>query len=174
MREISNPHFEIDGNFSHLELILRRLGVDDIISLKRVLSGQVNAVYLVNNEFIVRFSNGEQDGRNFQKEAMVIAGIAERVAVSEIILVDCSLAQIPFDVIVSRKKSGDTLARKWLSSADIQKRNYIQRLCDELKKLHKLPLEDFSFLIQTTPWQIKFQKYLVREEGQEDMNLVLN
>lgn len=160
MQEMSNPHFKIDENFAYLELILKRLRGSGITSLKRVLSGQVNAVYLVNGEYIIRLSDGRQDGRNFQKEAMVIAGIAKRVAVPEIILVDCSQSQIPFDVIVSRKKPCDTLARKWLFSANTQKRNYVRKLCDELKKLHKLSLEDFSFLTQTTPWQIKFQKYI--------------
>ncbi|GEM_PF-6088819 len=151
-----------DKNYFYIKLIFKKIGIgiNKITSLKRILSGQVNLVYLVNNKYIIRFSDGQQDGRNFKKEAKVLDVIGNRVLSPEVVLVDCSHKYIPFDTIVLKRIRGKTLAQEWLDCSSLQRKNYIIQLCRQLKTIHKLPLEEFSFLSRGLSWGVEFETYI--------------
>lgn len=156
-----SPGIEIDDNYTHVRLLAEILGVVHVTSLKRVLSGQINSVYFLNEEFVLRFSDGLQDGRLFEKEARILSAISRRVLVPELAYVDSSRTNFPFDIIVSRMLNASTLAVQWALSPDLQRRKYVHQLSSELSRLHRLPLRDFPFLMEDpTPWHIRFQDYV--------------
>lgn len=143
---------------NYIKLLIKIIGVEKIISFEQIDSGQLNRVFLFNNKFVIRFSDGRHDGRNFLREEKIINVIAKRVSVPEIIFSDFSFEKIQLDVIVLKKITGITLAKKWLQFSYAQQKKIICQLCDELKKLHRLPVEDFNFLPPANSWSNIFKK----------------
>jgi thiamine kinase-like enzyme len=154
---------QIDNNkLSYLKNTINKLGDPKIVSVKRVMSGQVNEVYNINDKFIVRFSDGHQDGRTFLKEYKIYKAINGKVNIPQVIFTDFSHKNIYLDVIACLNiKESKTLAEKWISISLKDKEEYIKKICKELKKLHSLKLNDFKFLdLKPGSWPIQYGKYI--------------
>lgn len=139
-------------------------------SFERISSGQMNRVYGVNEDLVLRFSM-ERDGRNFAKEARVLEALSGHVKVPEVLYADCSKSTLPFDVLVTQRKPGVTLAKAWLTAKPEEKQAYLKELCHELRKLHCTPPEEVPFLGQGEPWANRYEALLgetFREAASDD------
>ncbi|MFH1656527.1 MAG: aminoglycoside phosphotransferase family protein [Candidatus Nealsonbacteria bacterium] len=159
-----NIHFIEDKKLYYIKDIFFKMGIQEIVTIERVMSGQINEVYAVNNKFIVRLSSGKQDGLTFLKEYKIYKIIKEYLKIPLILFTDFSRKKIPFDVIISLKLDGKTLAHQWVFSSVKQRQFYIKQLCQELKILHNLPLSNFPFLIKNNNfshwWPKKYKRYI--------------
>lgn len=159
MADIANIDRNQGDPAEHISAVLQLAGISQIGKIEKVLSGGMNQVYIIDDELVVRLNDG-RDGRTFERESKILQTIKGRVKVPEIVFSDFSQTQMPFDIIVLKRIQGKPLFSEWLTLNDSQHRACIMQICDELRKLHGLPLEDICNLEEETPWVTRFERYI--------------
>jgi len=157
--DIANIDRNQDDPAEQISAVLQLAGISQVGKIERILSGGMNQVYIVDDELVIRINDG-RDGRTFERESKILKTIKGRVKVPEIVFSDFSQTQMPFDIMVLKRIPGQPLVSEWSTLNDSQRRVYIMRICDELRKLHGLPLGDIRELGEETPWATRVEQYI--------------
>ncbi|MBI3910730.1 MAG: phosphotransferase [Armatimonadetes bacterium] len=101
--------------------------------------GQINRVYLVNSELVLRFRPSGKSAEGFLTEQTLLALLQGRVPVAPVVLADTTRRLVDADYLVTRRLPGQTLAREWLTATSGPRRRWLLRQWVELlRAIHEV------------------------------------
>ena len=121
-----------------VERAFARHGLGPVCRVERLAGGQINAVYLVNGDMVLRVRPVEKDGSAFRKEAALFERLRGRVPVPEIVALDEAGEALPAAYMISRRVQGETLARVWLTAGPRRRVWLLGQLAEMLRGLHEI------------------------------------
>lgn len=158
MRDVDNIDRSQDDQAEQISAVLRLAGVSQAAKVIRILNGGMNLVYMIDDELVVKL-NDRRDGRTFERESKTLHAIRGEIKAPELVFSDFSQTQVSLDIIVLKKIQGVSLMSEWVTLTDSQRRDYVMQICGELRKLHRIPLDNIQTLIET-PWSDRFERYV--------------
>jgi aminoglycoside phosphotransferase (APT) family kinase protein len=135
--------------------ILAAHGLGPLRALGPLAGGQINQVYLLNGEFVLRIRPAEKSGAAFLTERTLYDRLrrlqaapsaggdcslrptgGDRVPVPEVLAVDTSRAIVPADYMLTRRLPGESLARAWVRAAPPEREQLARAFADLLRQVH--------------------------------------
>ncbi len=116
--------------------ILTAHGLGELRQLRPLSGGQINRVFLVNGDLVLRFRPEERCSGAFLTEAVLFERLRGRLPVPEVLAVDSSRSLVPADYVLARRLPGESLPRAWLRARPPQRERWMAALAELLRALH--------------------------------------
>ena len=119
----------------------RAHGWGPVHSLRSLGGGWIHRVYLVNEEYVLRFRPPERSGESLLTEEALTRLLEGRAPVPEIVRADTSRSLVNADYVVLRRLPGEPLARVWLyEESHARRREWVRRWVELLRTIHAVRL----------------------------------
>ncbi|MCH9684532.1 MAG: aminoglycoside phosphotransferase family protein [Deltaproteobacteria bacterium] len=145
-----------------VHLALEAAGVPRPWRIQSVPEGIGNHVFFVGDELVVRVGTGT-DGAKFPAAIAVLRAAAGVVRVPEVVHADMSCTVVPYPVMVLRRLPGRPLCRSWSDLDAEQRISALERLMEELDRLHRVPDDRVPDSMRTVPWWARREAFIRRE-----------
>ncbi|SHF19160.1 Phosphotransferase enzyme family protein [Caldanaerobius fijiensis DSM 17918] len=116
----------------------------EVKSIKKIEIGFTNKVYLINNEFILKVCEDEENEDNFEKEVFFYDFFKDKIPVPQISVYDNSKKVYNKFFMIYPKIQGDNLYSKWHLMSNSERRDIIRQLCEILRVINKSSYEEFT------------------------------
>ncbi len=126
-----------------VEQIFIQHNLGKVKSFKKIGIGFTNEVYSVNDEFILKVCEDEDNEEKFEREVFFYDFFKDKIPVPKIILYDNSKKIYDKFFMIYPKIQGDNLYSKWHLMSNSERKNIIKQLCDILRKINKSSYEKF-------------------------------
>jgi aminoglycoside phosphotransferase (APT) family kinase protein len=134
----TGPFAAVPVTAAEMARLFERHGLGPVHRLERLRSGQINAAYLVNGEWVVRVRPVGKDGAAFRKEQALFERLRGRVPVPEVVALDETGAALPSACLICRRAPGETLASAWLRAGPRQREWLLAQLGELLRAVHEV------------------------------------
>lgn len=119
----------------------RAHGWGPVHSLRSLGGGWIHRVYLVNEEYVLRFRPPERSGESLLTEQTLSRLLEGRAPVPQIVLADTSRTLVNADYVVLRRLPGEPLARVWLrEESHARRRELVRQWVGLLRTIHEVRL----------------------------------
>jgi aminoglycoside phosphotransferase (APT) family kinase protein len=116
--------------------ILAAHGLGDLRDLRPLAGGQINPVYLLNREFVLRLRPAERKGGAFLTEAALYARLRGRVPVPDVLAVGAAGSLVDAEYLLARRLPGESLTRAWLAAPAARQERLVSRFSELLRAIH--------------------------------------
>ncbi|MCB9809193.1 aminoglycoside phosphotransferase family protein [Candidatus Nomurabacteria bacterium] len=126
-----------------IEKIFTENNLGEVKSIKKIEVGFTNKVYSVNEDFILKVCEDEENEENFEKEVFFYDFFKDKIPVPKVIFYDNSKQIYNKFFIVYPKIQGNNLYAKWHLMTDDERKNIIKQLCEFLKIINNADYKKF-------------------------------
>lgn len=126
-----------------IEKIFTESNLGEIKSIKKIDIGFTNKVYSINDNFILKICEDEDNKENFEKEVFFYDFFEDKIPVPKVIFYDNSKSIYNKFFIIYPKIQGDNLYAKWHLMTDDERKNIIKQLCEFLKIINNADYKKF-------------------------------
>lgn len=126
-----------------IKKIFEENNLESIKSIEKIEIGFTNKVYSINDKFILKVCEDEDNEKNFEKEVFFYELFKNKLPVPEVIIFDNSKKIHNKLFIIYPKIKGDTLYSQWHLMNNDERRDMIKQICDILKTINKTSLNEF-------------------------------
>ncbi len=126
-----------------IQQIFTKNNLGKIKSVEKMTVGFTNAVYSINNTFILKVCENEANEKNFAKEAFFYNLFKNTIPVPEIIVYDNTKTLCNKNFIIYHKIIGDNLYTKWHVMTNAERKNAIKQLCNILQKVNDTDYREY-------------------------------
>ncbi len=138
--------------------------------------GVRNLCFYVNDSFVVRFNTQDRGSAKFQSERMAYDLLAQQsLPVPQVLVLDESQAIVPYDLTITTRLPGQTLASSWQLLPADQLHSLIHAIGQALARIHACTFPAFGKLrsLNYASWAGYVQDYVQRYlRSANDMHLL--
>jgi len=124
--------------------IFKKYNLGAVKSVKKIDIGFTNKVYSINNKFILKVCEDENNEEKFEMEVYFYNFLKNKIFVPEIKIFDKSKDIYEKYFMIYLKIEGDNLYSIWHLLNNDERRNIIKQLCSILKIINKSPYKRFT------------------------------
>jgi aminoglycoside phosphotransferase (APT) family kinase protein len=114
--------------------------------------GWVNVTAFVNNDFVIRFNARDAQLPKFQCEKIAFKLLKNCISVPELLVLDESKKDAPYDYIICKKIESKNLEQNWPSLSEVDRNNLAYQAGQLLAKIHSVSLENFGEISEFGPF----------------------
>lgn len=114
-----------------------------IKEIKELKGGFINKVFLVNNEYVIKFSSKRKE---FYKEDYILRNFSS-LPIANYVIYDNSSEIVPEEYIIETKLEGENLGALWPSLTEIQKEQIFEEYILTLKKFHSYNFDFYGSVV---------------------------
>lgn len=126
-----------------IEKIFTENNIGEVKSIKKIEVGFTNKVYSINDDFILKVCEDEENEENFEKEVFFYDLFKDKIPVPKVIFYDNSKQIYNKFFIIYPKIQGDNLYAKWHLMNNDERKSIIKQLCEFLKIINKADYKKF-------------------------------
>ena len=108
----------------------------DDTNLEKINVGFTNAIYKVNDSFIVKICNDIDNEDKFKKEIDFYKANATNTLIPKLFYSNTEKLDVPYFYEILEKIEGVTLYNVWHTFSEEQREDIIRQLCDAMKQMH--------------------------------------
>lgn len=108
----------------------------DDSNVEKINVGFTNAIYKVNESFIVKICNDIDNEDKFKKEIDFYKANATNTLIPKLFYSNTEKLDVPYFYEILEKIEGVTLYNVWHTFSEEQRENIIMQLCDAMKQVH--------------------------------------
>ncbi len=130
--------------------------IDDVYSIQKIEIGFTNAVFSINNKYILKVCKDIKNENRFEKEVFFYELFKDKIPIPKLIIYDETKKLCDFKFIIYPKIKGDNLYAIWHILNDDERKHIVKQICGFLRIINNASLEDFTttFNLQSKPnWQ---------------------
>ena len=125
----------------------------------RINIGFTNALYNVDDKYIIKVCTDYSNEGKFQKEINFYNSNKDNELISKLFISDTSKKNVPYMYEILEKIDGVTLYDVWHILSETQREDIIRQLCDAMKKFHSNKGESYDWVKRTSDLYISlYQK----------------
>lgn len=129
-------------NLATVNKILKAHNLGAAQSFSKIEVGFTNAVYLVDDSYILKVCESDDNETPFRNEAKLYEYFAKRLPVPQIIHYDDTKELYTRDYLLYTKIHGDNLYNVWHLLSNEQRKDIVRQLCSMLKEISSSSIED--------------------------------
>ena len=118
----------------------------DDFNVEKINVGFTNAIYKVNNSFIVKICNDIDNEDKFKKEIDFYKANATNNLIPKLFYSNTEKTDIPYLYEILEKVEGLTLYNVWHTFSEEQREDIIRQLCDAMKQMHSNIGEKYDWI----------------------------
>lgn len=118
----------------------------DDFNVEQIKVGFTNAIYKVNNSFIVKICNDIDNEDKFKKEIDFYKANATNNLIPKLFYSNTEKTDIPYLYEILEKVEGLTLYNVWHTFSEEQREDIIRQLCDAMKQMHSNIGEKYDWI----------------------------
>lgn len=147
----------------------------DDSNVEKINVGFTNAIYRVNNSFIVKICNDIDNENKFKKEIDFYKANATNNLIPKLFYSNTEKTDIPYFYEILEKVEGLTLYNVWHTFSEEQREDIIRQLCDAMKQMHSNIGEKYDWIQYNKDkfnsfFEVAKNKGLLNEEEIEIIN----
>ena len=104
--------------------------------IKKIKVGFTNELYNIDNKYIVKICNNEENEINFQKEIEFYNANKYNILIPKMYYVDTTKSIIPYYYEILEKVEGQSLYNVWHKLTNKERESIIEKICSAMKKIH--------------------------------------
>ena len=118
----------------------------DDSNVEKINVGFTNAIYKVNNSFIVKICNDIDNEDKFKKEIDFYKANATNTLIPKLFYSNTEKLDVPYFYEILEKIEGVTLYNVWHTFSEEQREDIIRQLCDAMKQMHSNIGEKYDWI----------------------------
>lgn len=118
-------------------------GLGRVESVKRIEIGFTNEVYLVNDDFILKVCEDENNEEKFEREVFFYNLFRDKIPVPKIRVFDNTKKIYGKFFMIYPKIEGNNLYSRWHLLSNEERKKIIGQLCEILREINKSPYDEF-------------------------------
>jgi aminoglycoside phosphotransferase (APT) family kinase protein len=138
-----------------ISAIFRTHNLANTPSITRITTGFTNEVYVV-DDYILKVCVDTHNEPNFEREIFLYQALRGLVKIPEPIVADTSKILLSKFYMIYQKIEGDPVGRRWHLLKDAQRRELVEDLCQQLRRMDDFPMEEYRHRFGLNPhlgWQ---------------------
>lgn len=137
---------------------IERIIGESITEIKKISYGYTNQIYSINDKYIIKICINENNYKNFQRASEFCKKYYGTINCPRIIY-SCLDPKNRNMWQIEEKAKGVNLSFKWGRFNYKEKESVVSKICESLKSIHNIPVEDvFENGMKTNDWIEKFKK----------------
>lgn len=131
---------------------------EPINEIKEISYGYTNQIYSINDKYILKICINENNYKNFQRASEFCQKYYGTINCPKIVY-SCLDSENKNMWQIEEKAKGVNLSFRWKELNDEEKEDIISKICESLKSIHSIPVEDvFGDVMKPDDWKEKFKK----------------
>ena len=122
----------------------------DDFNVEKINVGFTNAIYKVNNSFIVKICNDIDNEDKFKKEIDFYKANATNNLIPKLFYSNTEKTDIPYYYEILEKINGVSLYDVWHTFSEEQRENIIKQLCEAMRRFHSNKGESYDWVKRTS------------------------
>lgn len=115
-------------------------------NVEKINIGFTNAIYNVNNKFIIKICTNVHNEENFKKEIEFYKSNTNNALIPKLYYSSTDKKDIPYFYEIIEKIEGVTLYNVWHTFSEEQREDIIRQLCDAMKIMHSNKGESYNWM----------------------------
>ncbi len=127
-----------------IQKIFEAHDLGSVKSVQKIEIGFTNAVYTVNNEYILKVCEDVSNEERFEREVFLYHFFTRKIPVPQITVFDRSKSIYEKLYMIYPKIKGDTLYSQWHTLSDPERKEIIKQLCTILRTINASASSEFA------------------------------
>jgi aminoglycoside phosphotransferase (APT) family kinase protein len=129
-----------------MHMIARILGQHGLgrISVQALPGGQINASYLVDEQYVLRVNLRPDEHGKLAREMRILDMLRDQMPVPRTIAYEGSSRLIPYEYMIQTYVPGENLLLRWSKASEDERAGYLAQLAAMLRRLHSIRLSGFG------------------------------
>lgn len=113
-------------------------------SVEALPGGQINASYLVDNQYVLRVNLRPEEHGKLDREQRVLAMLRDVAPVPRTIAYEGMSRLIPHEYVIQTYVPGESLLARWDAADAAERAGYLEELATLLRRMHGIRLDGFG------------------------------